>query len=111
MSVNGMSTVVTQASTNLNRILRVTANLLFEKNEDPANVVKLLSGFVAPAMIQAWYTKYCQVNGIESSVNFSQRRKARRMPMPPIDWKAVDIKTLDEMTSKGDVDDTPEPDW
>lgn len=31
--------------------------------------------------------------------------------MPPIDWKAVDIKTLDEMTSKGDVDDTPEPDW
>jgi hypothetical protein len=100
--------MATIASTNLNRLLRLTANLLFEKKEDPKNVARLMEGFVTNAMINTWYEQYCKTNGISTDTNLTSHK--RRLPMPPIDWQAVDVKTIDQMlNSEPDNDD--EPDW
>jgi hypothetical protein len=88
--------------------LRVTANLLFEKGEDPKDVARLVQGFVAPTMVYTWYDKYCEVNGLSKNIN--RKSGKRRMPMPPIDWDAVKIKTLDEMVEEK-TKDSLEPEW
>lgn len=104
----------TKGATNLNRILRVTAKLLFEKGEDVPAVANLLQGFVTPAMVRDWYERYCEVNGLEGSVN--SKKQYKRMPMPPIDFQAVEIKKLEEMMESpagGEIDEdgAPEPEW
>lgn len=101
----------TKGATSLNRILRITAKLLFEKGEDAPSVSKLLEGFVAPGMVRDWYERYCEVNGLERSIN--SRREYKRMPMPPIDFQAIEIKKLEEMLElpPGMESDSDEPDW
>jgi|688.fasta_scaffold14032_7 hypothetical protein len=101
----------TKGATSLNRILRITAKLLFEKGEDVPSVANLLQGFVTPSMVRDWYERYCDVNGIEQSTN--SKRNLRRMPMPPIDFQAVQIERLEEMLElpASDDDDMPEPEW
>ncbi len=100
----------TKGATNLNRILRITAKLLFEKGEDVPSVANLLQGFVTPAMVRDWYERYCSVNGIELSTN--SKRAVRRMPMPPIDFQAIQIEKLEEMLQlPGGKDEVPEPEW
>lgn len=98
----------TTASTNLNRILRLTAGLLFEKGEDPKNVAKLLNGFVTASMVRKWYEQHCRTSGIPFSTNL--RTHKRRMPMPPINWNSVEIKTLDEMRGEK-ADEADEINW
>ena len=102
------SSVATLASTNLNRILKLTANMLFEKQEDPKDVAKLLQGFVTNAMVRSWYEDYCKTNGISQDTNLKTHR--RRLPMPPINWQAVELKTLDEMLAPV-PEEPPEPNW
>jgi hypothetical protein len=99
--------MATQASTNLNRLLRLLTNLLFEKGEDPNDVSKLVSGFVAPNQVRLWYDRYCLVNGISRNEN---RKKQTRMPMPPISWDEVTVKSLDEMLLP-ETPEQPEPEW
>jgi hypothetical protein len=102
----------TKGATNLNRILRITAKLLFEKGEDVPAVANLLQGFVNPGMVRDWYERYCEVNGLPGSVN--SKRTHRRMPMPPIDFQAIEIKKLEDMLELPPGDDfaeNPEPEW
>lgn len=100
--------MATPASTNLNRILKVTANLLFEKQEDPKDVARLLQGFVTNAMVREWYEAYCKTNGISRDTNLKTHK--RRLPIPPIDWKSVETTTLDAMLTP-EPEDHPEPEW
>ena len=102
----------TKGATSLNRILRITANLLFEKGEDVPTVTKLLDGFVTPSMVRDWYDRYCEVNGLEKAVN--SKRRYRRMPMPPIDFKSIEISDLEKLTDPPSGEDEghgPEPEW
>jgi len=97
----------TQGATSLNRIFKTTANLLFEKGEDVAAVANLLQGFVAPRMVRQWYERYCEVNGLRGTVNSA--RKYRRMPMPPIDFKSIEVKDLESLAAeKEEKHNTPE---
>ena len=82
-------------ATNLNRILRITAQLLFEKGEDVPAVANLLQGFVNPGMVRSWYERHCEVHGLPKSVN--SRKNYRRMPMPPINFQAIEIQQLGDM--------------
>lgn len=102
----------TKGAANLNRILRITAKLLFEKGEDAPSVANLLQGFVNPGMVRDWYERYCEVNGLPGSVN--SKKTHRRMPMPPIDFQAIEIQKLEELLEVPpgmDFGDTPEPEW
>ena len=99
----------TKGATNLNRILRITAKLLFEKGEDVPAVANLLQGFVNPGMV---HERYCEVNGLPGSVN--SKKTYRRMPMPPIDFQAIEIKKLEDMLELPPGDDfveSLEPEW
>lgn len=100
--------MATIASTNLNRLLRLTANLLFEKKEDPKNVTRLMEGFVTNAMVNSWYEQYCKTNGISTDTNLTSHK--RRLPMPPIDWNGVDVQQIDKMLDDQEADDD-EPNW
>lgn len=106
------SRMSTRGGSNLNRILRLTANLLFEKGESVPAVRDLLDGFVTPAAVRTWYEKYCEVNGLEYSVNSA--RRYRRMPMPPIDFDAVKIQELEnllESPAGQESRNVVEPEW
>jgi len=87
--------MVTRAATSLNRILRVTANLLFERGEDVQAIANLMQGFVDRRMIQSWYEKYCEINGVPTSINQSGREK-RKIPVAPIDFEKVRLSDLQE---------------
>lgn len=89
----------TRASTSLNRILRVTVNLLFEKGESVQAIANFMQGFVDRRMIQEWYEKYCEINGIGTDANSNNKNMTRRMPVAPIDFEKV---TLGDLESKKD---------
>ena len=89
----------TRASTSLNRILRVTVNLLFEKGESVQAISGLMQGFVDRRMIQEWYEKYCQINGIPTEQNSDNKKMTRKIPVAPIDFEKV---TLDEIKEKAE---------
>ena len=89
----------TRASTSLNRILRVTVNLLFEKGESVQAIANLMQGFVDRRMIQDWYEKYCEINGIATDANSEYKKKTRKIPVAPIDFEKV---TLDELEKRKD---------
>jgi len=101
----------TTASTQLNRILRTTANLLFEKGEDAANVINLLQGFVAPSMVRKWHQRYQEVHGLTGAD--TSKRTIRRMPMPPIDFQAIELRSMEQLLEQASVDEEEaiEPDW
>lgn len=87
----------TRASTSLNRILRVTANLLFEKGEGVQAIANLMQGFVDRRMIQDWYEKYCEINGIPTEANSEYKSKTRKIPVAPINFKVVTLDKLEEL--------------
>ncbi len=87
----------TRGGTSLNRILRVTANLLFEKGESVSAISGLMQGFVDRRMIQEWYEKYCEINGLATEQNSDYKKRTRKIPVAPIDFKSV---TLDDLESK-----------
>ena len=87
----------TRASTSLNRILRVTVNLLFEKGESVQAIANLMQGFVDRRMIQEWHEKYCEINGISTEENSSHKHLTRKIPVAPIDFEKV---TLDEFEKR-----------
>ena len=89
----------TRASTSLNRILRVTVNLLFEKGENVQAIANLMQGFVDRRMIQEWYEKYCEINGIATRETSSNKEPVGRIPAAPIDFQKV---TLNEFKEKQD---------
>lgn len=75
-------------------------------------MANLMQGFVTPTMVRDWYERYCEVNGLEGSAN--SKKRYRRMPMPPIDFQAIEIKKLEEMLelpAGEDDDDESEPEW
>lgn len=83
----------TRGSTNLNRILKVTAHLLFEKGQNVSDVFSLMQGFVDRPMLERWFRAYCAVHGKPSDTN--RDYCSHRLPMPPIDWGAVRIEELE----------------
>jgi hypothetical protein len=91
--------------------LRTTANLLFEKGEDAAHVINLMQGFVAPSMIKRWHQRYLEIHGLVSAD--TSKRDLRRMPLPPIDFKAVQLQSMEQLLEKPPVDEGEaiEPDW
>jgi hypothetical protein len=100
----------TTASTQLNRILRTTANLLFEKGEDAPAVINLLQGFVAPSMVRKWHQRYQEVHGLAGAD--TSKRDLRRLPMPPIAFQSVELKTMEQLLEQPPAeDDAVEPDW
>lgn len=104
--------VSTAGATSLNRILRITAKLLFEKGEDVASVSNLMQGFVTPGMIRAWYNRHCEVEGV--AISEMSKRNLRRMPMPPIDFQAIEITDLNQLLEKDHPsreDELVEPNW
>jgi hypothetical protein len=110
MSRSRKATVSTAGGSNLNRILRTTANLLFEKGEDPASVMNLLQGFVAPAMIRKWHQRYQETHGLTGAD--TSKKAVRRMPMPPIDFNAIELKSLEQLLEPEIIEeDEEEPNW
>jgi hypothetical protein len=100
----------TTASTQLNRILRTTANLLFEKGEDAPAVINLLQGFVAPAMVRRWHQRYQEVHGLAGAD--TSKRDLRRLPMPPIDYNAVELKSMEQLLEQPPAEEEAiEPEW
>lgn len=87
--------MVTKAATSLNRILRVTANLLFERGEDVQAIANFMQVFVDRRMVQSWYEKYCEVNGVGTDVNASNKMK-KRIPVAPIDFEKITLSDLEE---------------
>lgn len=73
------------------------------------SVVNLLQGFVTPTMVRDWYERYCEVNGLPTSVN--SKRSCRRLPMPPIDFDAVNIREIEKMLQPASDENDQEPDW
>lgn len=75
-------------------------------------VANLLQGFVTPTMVRDWYERYCEVNGLERSAN--SKKTYKRMPMPPIDFQAIEIKKLEdllELPPDEENEEMPEPEW
>lgn len=102
--------MATVGGSHLNRILRTTANLLFEKGEDPAGVANLLQGFVAPSMIRKWHQRYQETHGLTGAD--TSKKAVRRMPMPPIDFEAIELKSLEQLLEPEEVEeDGDEPNW
>jgi len=102
----------TKAATSLNRILRVTASLLFEKGEDVPAVAKFLEGFVSPKMVRDWHDRYCEVNGLQKTAN--SKKSYRKMPMPPIDFNAIKLDALEQLTAPPqamEISEVAEPEW
>lgn len=94
----------TKGSQNLNRILRLTANLLFEKGQSASEVSNLLSGFVEPRQVRKWMERYQEVNGFPAGKIGSDPR----IPVPPIDWNAVKIESLKQINEAGlEAEKTP----
>jgi hypothetical protein len=87
--------MVTRAATSLNRILRVTVNLLFERGEDVQAVANFMQGFVDRRMIQTWYEKYCEINGVGTDKNSTNKGLTRKMPVAPIDFEKVTLEDLE----------------
>lgn len=88
--------MVTRAATSLNRILRVTANLLFERGEDVQAIANLMQGFVDRRMIQSWYEKYCEINGLSTQENSAHKGMTRKIPVAPIDFEKVTLEDLED---------------
>lgn len=87
----------TRASTQLNRILRVTANLLFEKGESVQAIANLMQGFVDRRMIQSWYEKYCEINALPTEVNSDNKGRTKRIPVAPINFKVVTLDSFEKL--------------
>jgi hypothetical protein len=77
----------------------VTVNLLFEKGESVQAIANFMQGFVDRRMIQEWYEKYCEINGLATDVNSDNKNMTRRIPVAPIDFEKI---TLEELESKKD---------
>lgn len=88
--------MATRGSTNLNRILKVTAHLLFEKGQNVGEVHNLMQGFVDRPMLQKWHESYCSSLAIPFDSNRPEYKS--RIPLPPIDWDGVQIEDLEEKT-------------
>ncbi len=88
--------MATRGSSNLNRILKVTAHLLFERGQEVSDVYSLMQSFVDRSMLQKWYQSYCENNGV--AIGEDRKSYKRRMPMPPINWEAITINDLEERT-------------
>lgn len=88
--------MATRGSTNLNRILKVTAHLLFEKGQNVSEVFNLMQGFVDRIMLERWFRAYCALHGKPSDEN--RDYYGHRLPMPPIDWDGVDVGQLEART-------------
>lgn len=88
--------MVTRAATSLNRILRVTANLLFERGEDVQAIANFMQGFVDRRMVQSWYEKYCEINGISTDANSTNKGMTRKIPAAPIDFEKVTLDNLED---------------
>ena len=86
-----------KGASDLTRILKLTAKLLFEKGVKLSAVQRLLSSFVQPAMVRGWYIRHCDVHG----VNHIQQSGDQRMPYPPIDFGAVSIEQLERLLDRG----------
>lgn len=82
---------------NLNKILRLTANLLFEKGETPKDVYRLMSAFVEKTKVDTWHRNFMAMNG------YQNRQKDRaghwRLPLPPINWDAITVESLQNLTT------------
>lgn len=103
----------TAGATSLNRILQTTARLLFERGEDVAAVCNLLQGFVAPSQVRSWHERHCAVHGV-TGAEISSSRAEKKMPMPPIDFAAIEIKSLEQLLESEPAESDEyaiEPDW
>lgn len=85
--------MATRGSTNLNRILKVTAHLLFERGQNVGEVYNLMQGFVDRNMLDRWFRAYCALHGKPSDTNRDYYH--HRLPMPPIDWDSVNVEELE----------------
>jgi hypothetical protein len=94
-------TMPTRGGSSLNRILKVTAHLLFEKGQEVSDVYGLLQGFVDRAMLEKWFRAYRSLHGI-GATNENEER-ADRIPLPPIDWDAVNVNDLNKLTQSEQV--------
>jgi hypothetical protein len=83
----------------LNKLLRLLANLLFEKGASAPEVARTLSGHVEPRVVRSWHEKYQQLHGFESR---SKTPGRIRLPVPPIDWDAVTIETIANIQSQAE---------
>ena len=90
----------TRGATSLNRILRVTANLLFEKGESVQAISRLMQGFVDRRMVQEWYEKYCEVNGMATAENAEKKNMTRKIPVAPIDFEKVTLDNLEKIKNE-----------
>jgi hypothetical protein len=88
--------MATRGSTNLNRILKVTAHLLFEKGQSVSDIFNLMQGFVDRKMLEQWYRAYCAVHGKPTDIN--RDYCSHRLPLPPIDWDGVNVDEFEART-------------
>jgi hypothetical protein len=73
----------------LDKVLRITACILFERGEKFSSVKTLLYGLVKESTLKIWYKKHRRLHG-----NFHD---TRRIPAPPIDFEKIAISDLEEL--------------
>ena len=78
--------------TNLNRILRTTAILLFDKGEGLTDVQRFLYGVEPSHQVKEWYVRHRKINGVTE-----YKIRERRIPAPPIDFDKICLKNLEQL--------------
>ena len=47
-------------------------------------------------MIQTWYEKYCEINGLSTEANSAHKGLTRKIPAAPIDFEKVTLEDLED---------------
>lgn len=85
---------IIKGASSLTKILWTTANLLFEKGHSTEAVHKFMQTFVDIRTVRKWRRRYEEINGFPSE---SPQNAKRRIPLPPIDFQAIQITDLEAM--------------
>lgn len=74
--------------------------MLFEKGTELKDVYAILQDFVEPRVIRAWHESWKATHGTYSDFYI----QGQRLPLPPIDWDAVTLETLQQVNERGLAD-------
>jgi len=86
----------------LTKILKLLADILFERGEKPSDVHRLMQDFADRRLIGMWHEKYQQLHGFPDRDN--RPASAPRLALPPIDFKVITIQELEKLTEVDYID-------
>jgi hypothetical protein len=86
----------------LTKILKLLADILFERGEKVSDVHRLMQDFVDRRLIGMWHERYQQLHGFPDKDN--RPACAPRLALPPIDFKAITVDELEKLTEVDYID-------